>query len=853
MKEKIILLNKRTELLAAMAYHRSGSINIRILSALQLAQLALLKQGLLIDKEVIGSDEQIIYLSAAIKNIPYFNRVKAKDISKLLSSINSLRQLITSDNEDEAFAYNIQKGSFSQKNEAILLAYHNYLSLLNKDGKIDTIMAIRQAINQIRKTDLEITIIKEMPVSDLEYELAACIGTIKEESIFDLFKTDKKSLHIEDYCNYYGKKNEVEGILSKIIQQGRPIDECVIALADPSENQLFYDLAMHYNFKMSFGTGIPIANSYPAKLLRLYSAWSNEGSFGSKPLLEMLSSDYFKADKFRSVITSFASKRDEDLFYKTLGDLRLTNNSSVNNERLDNYYQATIDSAIYDNNSAKLQLFIDSLKTASSILCLPIEDFIEEYGIIRDGNETVKTLDIAAKNAIAKEIRLYQRMGISIGKEEIETILKKNICQGTSKPGHLLVTTIPNALTALKKDLYIAGLAASTYPGAPKEDPLVLDEDYENFGGKNLTSTAKVKEKWDQLHNLVELANCLGNRIYLSYPGINVSEIKINNASSMLFDIYKEEFGMDKSLDDMTNHIREEGYFEPGLFKTSKIGEAYNEELEIIPNRKMAAGNKLKIKKNYFSPSALGNYFSCPMLFLLNNIMAVPQPDDYLPYEVIAANEMGTLVHSMMEYLSKHQDLSKKEFLELGKKAFDDFAKIKVPLIVDDIQRNKNDFLEMLENGYLMDKAHNYELALAEEDIKIEHESGLIIHGFPDRVEKLNDEYVVVDFKTGNHESHIEDDVDSCLQALLYALILEKKFGFVISHVEYRYLRTNNIIKCRYDDEMKKQIDERLFVVKKAIDEGNFKPTVMTKDEEKSLCKYCKYGLICGKEVRNDN
>ena len=90
------------------------------------------------------------------------------------------------------------------------------------------------------------------------------------------------------------------------------------------------------------------------------------------------------------------------------------------------------------------------------------------------------------------------------------------------------------------------------------------------------------------------------------------------------------------------------------------------------------------------------------------------------------------------------------------------------------------------------------------------------------------------------------------MQALLYALILEKKYGYQINHVEYRYLRTDTIIKCRYDSEIKKQVDERLFMVKKAIDEGNLKPVVMTEDDEKQLCRYCKYGPICGKEVSND-
>ena len=74
------------------------------------------------------------------------------------------------------------------------------------------------------------------------------------------------------------------------------------------------------------------------------------------------------------------------------------------------------------------------------------------------------------------------------------------------------------------------------------------------------------------------------------------------------------------------------------------------------------------------------------------------------------------------------------------------------------------------------------EVFMKEEDIECVHECGLRIHGFPDRVEKLEDgTYCVVDFKTGREVEHIENDPSTCFQALIYAYILEKTKGIKVS------------------------------------------------------------------------
>jgi CRISPR-associated protein Cas4 len=135
-------------------------------------------------------------------------------------------------------------------------------------------------------------------------------------------------------------------------------------------------------------------------------------------------------------------------------------------------------------------------------------------------------------------------------------------------------------------------------------------------------------------------------------------------------------------------------------------------------------------------------------------------------------------------------------------------------------------------------------VVLEEKDICCTHESGVGIHGFPDRVEQLEDgTYLVVDFKSGRKIVHEQDDIDSCLQVVLYAYLMEKK-GYKVSGGEYRYIRLGESVTCRYDEDMKKQLSERLELFKISLQNGSF-PMTEAQEDGDDPCRYCKYKDIC--------
>ena len=103
-----------------------------------------------------------------------------------------------------------------------------------------------------------------------------------------------------------------------------------------------------------------------------------------------------------------------------------------------------------------------------------------------------------------------------------------------------------------------------------------------------------------------------------------------------------------------------------------------------------------------------------------------------------------------------------------------------------------------------------------------------------------------VDYETGKSTKQKKDDINTCLQVILYAYIMENKDSnpVKISKGEYRYIRENEIISCNYNDNMKKDLSKRLNKFKENMITGNY-PTAMGD----KACEYCKFGNICGKSM----
>ena len=177
---------------------------------------------------------------------------------------------------------------------------------------------------------------------------------------------------------------------------------------------------------------------------------------------------------------------------------------------------------------------------------------------------------------------------------------------------------------------------------------------------------------------------------------------------------------------------------------------------------------------------------------------------------------------------------------ETAEKLFDEFMKTRPAINSKRAEIAKREFLDMMNIAYKTD-ARN-EVLMAEEELEADC-YGIRIYGRPDRIEKgSNGQIIIVDFKTGKAIRHEENDINTCLQAVLYAYMAEQA-GYNVDHCEFRYLRLGNVIKCKYDEDIKGQLKSLMVTFKSAIENNEY-----TLTEYEDVCKYCLYGHLCGKE-----
>lgn len=874
MKECFILapgLNGN-ELEKNLSLYGVNCFNTRIMGASELARIVLMRSGISISEDFIDSNEQTAIIAEVVKNVAYFKNPTLIDIRNIASAINRMRNLVSDQDESQALHDILSQGIFIEKNTALLAVYDRYIQVLNDKGAIDSISLIRKAISECSSIDADFIVLEEYPLNPLQKALLQKVsgGTFKTISLSSLFDKPDKPLKVSSYKNCYGASNEVETILADIYAD-KNIDECIVAVTDTiTYGQLFFDYALLYDIPMTFGCGVPIMNSNPAKLLNLYYCWMTSGFFGAEAIKTMLRSDVFDMDKLKSELPEIEEGFSWNTFYEVLGQIRFMNNPEINRERIEKFKAALVeDEALVDASDAKtVRLFslkkkcIPYLEVMARELALDTVDFIAKYSNIRIGDNSsskslLMRLDFDALNEIKEQMLLIGNVNVAMTKDDlILSILKNNVFVQQSAPGKLHITSVDKAITSVRKNVYIAGLSASKYPGSPKENYLLLDEDLRLFGAdaEGYTSSGRIETRKNRLFELVRLSSILSSNIQISYSGLNVSELKGENASSLIYELFKEEYGNSVTSEQLNKSIAKVDYFDPGISINRFIGKEYINGSFVVPpmikNREQRWPEQTFERE--FSPSALETYVRCGKGFFFKYILGLAAPDDDDPFEIISARDEGTLAHSLMELLADEPDMSLEQFLNKASEYFDRYIDEHAPLISKSVDDKKTQFLEMMEVAYNTNPKR--EVVLKEEDIHAEHEVGIKLHGFPDRVERLEDgTCLIVDYKTGNKVKHIQNDPHTCLQVLVYAYLMEKE-GYKVSGCEYRYIRLGQTITCAWDEESKSGLSQILAEFFHDMRFGEFyryKSDAEIEDPDSDdPCKFCKYVPICNKEAR---
>lgn len=839
MREKIILAPSAnsTEMLRLLAVHGKNQLGTRIFNPIELAEFALMKSGQTAAEKFLGTSEAVSLIYSFMND--YFPSASFSDAKNIVSSLNSVRNLIT-ENESETFHDTFSKGVFKEKNAAIIKVYDRYMSALEISGYTDGIQLVRLAIEKSKSIAADFIILEEFPLTPLERMLIDTLsdGNFKTVSLCSLLDIPEKTVHFSDIIEAYGASNEAEYLIGTIYENNLPLDSCTVAVTDTKKySQIIYDIACQYNIPVTFGCGLPITNSMPAVLLKKFHIWETSGYYGADSLHDMIFSVGFDRQKLCERI-GIDKKYLLNKPIEIAGNLRLSCDSKANREKI-SAYRSTL--SPNSTETAELEL-AEKIFAEFSHGCSYI---IRNYSFVRK-NSSAK-IDRSALNAVCDELDTYSRFTENSSDCIITDILEKTICSENSSEGCLHITGINQAISSLRKNLFVMGLSSDNFPGAPAENYLILDEDYLLLGNDTPASENKIEQNKKRLNDLLKTASSLNNEIHLSYSGYDTAELKEENASSVLFELFRNQNGGNVTIKDFEDSVAHIGFFSQKI-SAGLIGSPYNNGDVIEPPKATSPEITAEISlERAFSMSEIESFFECQKKYYFEKVLGIKSENTDDVFTVISPIKTGNIIHDLMNQFSKNE-ISHEDFISEAKQRFDEHLLSRPPINEIEAERAFKTFMNIAENAYkskLENKVNK--VIYSEEDITVTHPSGIKLNGRIDRVEKTPDgRMIVVDYKTGSKIIQ-ENDIDSCLQVLLYASMLKHQ-GFEISGGEYRYLRFNHTIECEYNSAVERELDLMLRQFAEAVRNARFEPN---KDCEK--CKKCNLENICKKEDKKND
>ncbi len=244
--------------------------------------------------------------------------------------------------------------------------------------------------------------------------------------------------------------------------------------------------------------------------------------------------------------------------------------------------------------------------------------------------------------------------------------------------------------------------------------------------------------------------------------------------------------------------------------------------------------SKIDLTKFIWSATSFKNFLECKRRFYLQYILKINEHTISLKPK---GYELGDIIHSILEdYYSKDNKNSIEEL----------FLKYKSsnPFLALDLEVWKKKLL----NFYEFDKQRlkNREIIMIEKEFNCSF-NNINIKGIIDRVDKFEDNYEVIDYKTSSTLSvdtlkTYEKSVDFQLE--FYYIALQQLFKN--SNIKAFYYDLN---ECLLKEEV--AIQEKLELLSSKFDELKelSKSEInFLKCEDKSNCLYCAYKIICNRE-----
>jgi RecB family exonuclease len=236
--------------------------------------------------------------------------------------------------------------------------------------------------------------------------------------------------------------------------------------------------------------------------------------------------------------------------------------------------------------------------------------------------------------------------------------------------------------------------------------------------------------------------------------------------------------------------------------------------------------------------SALESFKNCPLRYKFSQIDKIRSPKKS-PEAVF-----GSLIHSTMQFIHSGSFL-----LPTQKDALNHFSQNWNPEVFENEFQERSAFaqgIRIIQNYYKHNDPQKINIVDLESrfSVDLKHQGEVhLISGIIDRIDKTDDGYEIIDYKTANKlpsQAHIEDN----LQLLIYLLAFIKRYPDLAKNPEkvklsLYFLKHNTKLSTTKNLSQLEQEKEKIFKLFDEIKKSDFQATTSP------LCDWCDYQEIC--------
>jgi len=510
-----------------------------------------------------------------------------------------------------------------KKSEDLLKLMQEYEKILKEQNYIDEADVYLQAINYTKKSRPE----KELFIVPSNIELDYLEGIFFRENILPaakiiylpvpgnlkkpasfyfsksckeeknypdhpldyLYDIDKLPSYVPGEINFnivqsHGEYNEVKGIIRKIKSQNIPLDKVsIFYTAQEPYSQYLYQLSRQYSFNITFGSGINIKNTSPAKLFFSLIDWMRD-NYSMAKLYHLLTGGDFQFKEQQSNPDTPTPQRAASLL----------RNSPIGHKR--NRYIKGLDLSIKqlkreieqvsESRQEGYRKKIKDLLWVREFITrifreLPQENFdytispkhvargliniVTSYSKIDEYNN----LDEEAIKKITEKLTVltdsdYPLLDIPVNEAlTLITDLIKNERVNCSEPrgGFLHTASYKKGIWLNRPNVFIVGMDSAKFPDSVRAGSILLDDEKKNSGRIN---PDREKGKENQ-YKMLQLLTSLEGKIILSYSRFNTQDNRELAPSSLMLQLYRLKTGdKQKDYSDFYSSFPETSGFVPG-------------------------------------------------------------------------------------------------------------------------------------------------------------------------------------------------------------------------------------------------------------------------------------------------